>query len=780
MKAIKLCSLLLAFVLLTLVLAACNGLGNISDDTTSADETNEADETTRDGGKNESATDTSAESESTEETSDELDKSQGEQEDENQGETVLSTFNEADWRFELNDNETEYCVRYYIGTDTVVAIPATYRDLPVTAIGENAFKGCHSMFSITIPESVTSIHSNAFSDSTKLVEVVNHTGSPYHSYFPYALDIHRDSTSHLVKIDDFLFLLPNGSNVSIPLLVGYLGTDSAITLPSSFRGKSYNIGRGAFNGCKRLTSVVIPEGVSDLSSGAFSGCYNLTSVTIHAKLNEIQPSVFQSCYKLVEIINHSDATIESRIDVESGVAVEWPLVIHQGTESLVDNVDGFLFYTIEGTPYLLGYAGEDTNITLPADYKGESYRMYPYAFWERDDLTGVTFSEATKLENIAPCAFGRCFGLTEINLTGGFTEIGRGAFARCRGLYRVIIGDQVTHVGESAFEYCDGLVSITFGRDVTDIQENSFYNCNKLTEIINLSSMDANDYIFYALANRALFVQHGNSESIIKEMDGFLFYERQNVRLLLGCTDVKVRHLVLPESYMGQTYGVRSYAFYNCRDIVSVTIPAAVTFFGDQAFSRSADHLSAVYITDLEAWCQIEFSNSFSNNLSNPLSQAEHLYLNGTLVTNLVIPESITVIWDGAFCGASIQSVTLHGGITSIGEMAFGHCNRLTEVTIPSSVEIVDQMAFYSCESLTSVTIEEGVAAIGMNAFDECHNLTVATFEDPNEWWYIDENTGDPIVVEGVSDPSTAARLLQNSTRYSYLQKGGFPSDSDA
>lgn len=96
----------------------------------------------------------------------------------------------------------------------------------------------------------------------------------------------------------------------------------------------------------------------------------------------------------------------------------------------------------------------------------------------------------------------------------------------------------------------------------------------------------------------------------------------------------------------------------------------------DCAFSGCSG-LTGVYITDIEKWCKI----SFENDKSNPLYYAHNLYLYNKLVTDFVIPDSIT----------------------SIGAYAFAYCSGITNITIPDGVTSIGYRAFYNCSGLTKI-----------------------------------------------------------------------------
>ena len=160
-------------------------------------------------------------------------------------------------------------------------------------------------------------------------------------------------------------------------------------------------------------------------------------------------------------------------------------------------------------------------------------------------------------------------------------------------------------------------------------------------------------------------------------------------------------------------------AFRDCRNLTTINIPKGVTSIGSNAF-YGCSSLTAVYISDIAAWCSIEFDF-----LSNPLVYAHNLYLNGELVTELIIPEGVTSIGKDAFYGcSSLTSITLPEGVTSIGNSAFHGCSKLTSITIPESMTSIGDLAFCRCSSLTTVTIAENSQLTSIGGFSSCSSLT--------------------------------------------------------
>ncbi|MBQ8504823.1 MAG: leucine-rich repeat protein, partial [Clostridia bacterium] len=198
---------------------------------------------------------------------------------------------------------------------------------------------------------------------------------------------------------------------------------------------------------------------------------------------------------------------------------------------------------------------------------------------------------------------------------------------------------------------------------------------------------------------------------------------------------------------------IGEWAFRDCSSLTSITISDSVTSIGSIAF-EGCSSLTNVYITDIASWCNI----SFSGGSANPLCRADNLYVDNQLVTELVIPDSVTSIGNYAFYGCgSLTSITIPDSVTSIGGSAFYNCSSLINITIPDNVTSIGYSAFYNCSSLSSVTFERNCwyvtqtkgATSGkfLDLSDASQNVTYLNSTYSNYYWYASEHSYTAVVV---------------------------------
>lgn len=358
------------------------------------------------------------------------------------------------------NNESITIVGYY-GSGSDLTIPATLDGLPVVAvetgafsnrfdltsviipnslkrIGDDAFYGCQGLTKVTIPEGVTNIGDGAFAHCSGLISVfipssVIHIGDVAFESCSGLTSISVDKENKSFK-STMGILFNNDETVLIqyPPLLGGSGTFS---IPSSVT----SIGRSAFAGCLKLTSVTIPNSVKEIGHEAFYGCKALADLAIPNSVTNIGIGAFNSCYVL------------SSVRIPDSVA----------------SLEDFSFI----------YCYSLSNVSLGSGVTTLGFGLFANC----SSLTSINIPDnVTRIENQA---FENCSWLTSVTIGNGVTTIGDNAFAGCFSLETIDIPKSVNRIGAVAFAFCPHLENVTIGAGVTSIGDLVFLNCSRLATV---------------------------------------------------------------------------------------------------------------------------------------------------------------------------------------------------------------------------------------------------------------------------------------------------------
>lgn len=213
-------------------------------------------------------------------------------------------------------------------------------------------------------------------------------------------------------------------NLTTGTITKYNGTDTVVVIPSKINGVTVTtIGTDAFLGLN-ITSVTIPDSVTEIGANAFAGCTNLTSVNYKGDW--------------------------SKLTIQSGN----PAVQDAANEQLFD----FKFTPDNTAVIVTRYNGTAADVTIPSHYKGKPVTMIDHAAFHDSAVTSVTIPDSV-------------------------TSIPDDAFAFCSQLTNISIPNSVTFIGFSAFNSCTSLKSITLPSSLSTIQSSAFFNCGNLETI---------------------------------------------------------------------------------------------------------------------------------------------------------------------------------------------------------------------------------------------------------------------------------------------------------
>lgn len=491
-------------------------------------------------------------------------------------------------------------------------------DFSVTGIGNDAFEGCDNLTSVTIPSSVTSIGNYAFRNCRDLSSVTIPTsvtsigkfafdGTTWYNNQPVGL-VYADKVLYKYKgtmpenesivIKDGTLVIAdcafsgcsNLTSVEIPNTVTNIGNSAfqgctgltSLTIPNSVT----SIGYAVFSGCSGLTSVIIPNSVTSIGNSAFSRCTGLTSVTIPNSVTSIRNSAFSDCFSLTDVYcyaadvpsaennafnnTNANATLHVPASALSAYRSTSPWNNSFNTIDVVGNVPAPKTFDASGLRHTV-IPGTST-VSVSATSTALSGCV---------SIPEVAINEGTPYSVVAidKVAFYDCTDLTSLTIAKSVKTIGYGAFKGCEALTRLIaIGDEpiVMTNGQDVFaginfDLCELHVPVDSKSEYEEAEGWRLFS-TIVEDIINVDSIISDDGMTcnfnYSITN--------NNEISLLGVNGDVTVTAGAFTIPSGVTKDGKEYVVT---------SIAPNAFENCTDMTSLTIPESITSIGDHAFA---------------------------------------------------------------------------------------------------------------------------------------------------------------------------------------------------
>ena len=511
----------------------------------------------------------------------------------------------------------------------------------VEAIEFHAFLGCTSLRSVVIPASVNRLECE-FSTCVSLVSItVDKDNEVYDS---------REDCNAIID------------TVKNELIRGCQTT----VIPSSVT----SIGLSAFRGICGLEHIELPAGLKQISAGAFEGCSNLQSIVIPDRVEWIGGDAFKDCVSIKSITIPASVQCLGRIcsnNPFTGCTSLVSVVVEEGNK-IYDSRDNCNAIIETATNKL--HAG-CCKTTIPESV----VEIGAHAFSHLTSLESISIP--TSVTKISWGAFADCTSLVNFCIPGSVKELEPYVFSGCTKLESVTISEGVETLGYYLFQDCENLKELFIPASVRWIRFPIVYRCSKLTSIkVDKdnhkfdSREDCNAIIDKFYGRNKLFA--GCSTTVIppsvRTIGNFAF---------AGCG---ITDLVLPPTVTR----IESSAFWNCKNLKSVTIPSSVTMIERNPFA-DCENLSSIKVSE-------ENTVYDSREDCNAIIETNtHKLISCSLGTS--IPPTVKTIGERAFCGGETD-IVIPKGIKRLKEGVFSDCYRLKSVTLPAGVSKIDECVF--------------------------------------------------------------------------------------
>ena len=397
----------------------------------------------------------------------------------------------------------------------------------------------------------------------------------------------------------------------------------------------------------------IREGVKVIGDRAFLLCKSLTSINIPNSVTNIGNDAFYRSESLTKIIIPS-----SVVNMNGNPFRGWNGNLHNESKAFI--YEHQVLFSKDKTT-LIAYRSKDTNYIIPNGVTN----IGDHAFYWCLSLTKINIPNS--VTNIGDEAFEYCLSLTNINIPNSVTNIGDSFFSNCHSLTDINIPDSVTNIGDEAFSCCKSLFSIKIPNSVTNIGDKTFYGCESLTSIeIPNNVTNIGDEAFSGCES----LTNINIPSRVKNIGDGTFS---------GCESLT--NINIPNSVTN----IGNSAFSCCK-LTSINIPSSVVNINGNPFcgwNGDLHNESKAFVyehqvlfnkdkTTLIAYRSKDTNYVIPDSVTNIGNRA--FWCCGSL-TSINIPDTVTNIGDYAFLGCeSLKSINIPDGVTNIGDGAFEYC----------------------------------------------------------------------------------------------------------
>ena len=514
--------------------------------------------------------------------------------------------------------------------------------------------GKKTLTSIKLPNSITSIGINAFSDCMNLTENL--------IIPPKVTKIENGAFFGCKSLTGSLIIPNLVKSVGDYAFSGCSGFNGTFSLPDSI----ISIGTNAFNNCSSFTgSLNIPTSVTILKSGAFGGCKGFNgNLSIPNSITVIESQVFSGCsgFSGSLIIPEKISTIN---------------------DDAFNNCKGF-----------------NGNLLL----SDSLMKISDGAFRGCSGFTGSLIIPS-KVTEIGYTAFMNCTGFNgTLTLPDGLRGIRNYAFEGCTGFTGSLTIPALVYMWDRAFYNCSGFNGTLTILSKESIPEKAFYGCSGFTGSLNILASHVGNYAFYGCKG---FNGTLTFKPLIMGIGEYAFY---------GCSGFKGSLHIPDFGTFAESIG--SYAFYGCSGFdgnlllsSSICVIAKYAFYGCSGFKGSLiipRNANIIFENVYENYQIGDFAfagcTGFDGLLSIPDEKrvmiGKNAFSDCNGLTSLFLPYGVSTIGDNAFdnCSSLRGDLIIPSSVTAIGANCFKNCTNFTnELSIPASVTSIDSNAFMSC-----------------------------------------------------------------------------------